>query len=181
MINACPGNALKARLYCELVRDSLNEYAYGAGIAGLQYSLGVCHYGLGVDISGYNDKMLVLLETVLVKMRDLEVLPDRFKLIKERLMRSYRNWDFAQPYYQAGEYARYLHSQQIWLNEEYLEELSHITLEDVKLFFPQALQQFHLEALVHGNLYKEVCEGQHNATGNFLIFELGRPEAHYIN
>lgn len=148
---------VKARLYCELVRDSLNEYAYDAGITGLQYSLQVYFFGFGIDISGYNDKMLVLMEKVLVKMRDLEVLPDRFKLIKEKLLRRYRNWDFAQPYYQVGEYARYLHTQDMWLNEEHLEELSHVTLEDVKSFFPQALQQFHLEALVHGNLYKEVC------------------------
>jgi insulysin len=145
-----------ARLYCELVKDALNEYAYDAEISGLEYGLGAHSFGLDILITGYNDKMLVLMEKLLVKMRDLEILPDRFKLLKEKLTRAYRNWDFAQPYYQVGEYAKYLHTQHMWLNDECLEELDNVTLEGVKLFFPQVLRQFHLEALVHGNLYKEV-------------------------
>jgi insulysin len=46
-------------------------------------------------------------------------------------------------------------SERSWLNEQYIEELEHIQAEDVKTFFPQLLAQTHIEALAHGNLYKE--------------------------
>lgn len=147
---------MKAKLYCELVKDSLNEYAYDAEIAGLEYSLAAHSLGLDIEISGYNDKMSVLLEKVLTKMRDLDISPSRFNVIKERTLRSYRNWDFAQPYYQVGEYARYLHAQQMWLNDEHLEELETVTMEEVQAFYPLILKQLYIESLVHGNLYKEV-------------------------
>ena len=89
-------------------------------------------------------------------MKNLEVRPDRFKIIKEKNLRAYRNWIFQQPYHQVGEYIRYLNSQTMWLNEEILSELEALTLEDVALLFPKLLRQTHIEALVHGNLYKEV-------------------------
>jgi insulysin len=88
-------------------------------------------------------------------MRDLTVLPDRFKIIKERLTRGYRNAEFQQPYYQVGDMTRYLTAEKTWINEQYAAELEHIEAEDVAAFFPQLLQQNHIEVLVHGNLYKE--------------------------
>ncbi|RPB03877.1 LuxS/MPP-like metallohydrolase [Choiromyces venosus 120613-1] len=150
-----PGNAVRVDLYCRLVKDALNEYAYDAEIAGLEYNLWAHNIGLDLEISGYNDKMPVLLEKLLLKMRDLEITPDRFKAIKDMMARDLRNWDFAPPYHQVGEYARYLLAPNMWLNDDIRVELGNTTLEDVKNFFPQVVQQFHLEALVHGNLYKE--------------------------
>jgi insulysin len=38
---------------------------------------------------------------------------------------------------------------------ELLDELQNVTAEDVRQFYPQMLQQMHIEILVHGNLYKE--------------------------
>ena len=150
-----PANVVKTKLYCELVKDALNEYSYDAEIAGLEYNLSHSIFGLDVDISGYNDKMPVLLEKVLLNMRDLEIKPDRFKIVKERLLKAYRNWEYQQPYRQVGDFTRYLISPKGWTTGIYLAELPHITLEDVVAFFPQLLHQVHLEVLVHGNLYRD--------------------------
>ena len=155
LVAVTPANAVKTKLYCELVKDALVEYSYDAEIAGLEYSLASHPLGLDVDVSGYNDKMPVLLEKVLVSMRDLEVKPDRFKIIKERMLRGYRNWDFLQPYRQVGDFTRWLGSENGWINDHYLAELPHLTPEDVSSFYPQLLRQLHFEILAHGNLYKE--------------------------
>lgn len=104
--------------------------------------------------------MSVLLEKVIIQMRDLKVLPDRFKIIKEKNLRAYRNWIFQQPYHQVMEYIRYMNSQTMWLNEEVLAELECLTAADVETFFQKILGQTHIEALVHGNLYKEVSRLQ---------------------
>ena len=150
-----PSTSVKTRMFCQLVKDALGEYSYDAEIAGLEYELGDYNVGIGIDVSGYNDKISVLLEKVLVTMRDLEVKPDRFEIVKERMLRGYRNWDFQQPYHQVGEFTTWLSSDKAWVNEQYLAEAAHLTPEDISNFYPQLLRQVHLEILCHGNVYKE--------------------------
>ena len=150
-----PSTSVKTRMFCQLVKDALGEYSYDAEIAGLEYELGDYNVGIGIDVSGYNDKISVLLEKVLVTMRDLEVKPDRFNIVKERLIRGYRNWDFQQPYHQVGQFTTWLSSDKSWINEQYLAEIIHLTPEDISCFYPQLLRQVHLEVLCHGNVYKE--------------------------
>jgi insulysin len=155
VVGVTPLVAVMGQLYKELVEDSLMEYAYDAEIAGLDYSTAALSNGFDVAVSGYNDKMPVLLEKVLVSMRDLEVKDDRFDIMKERLMRGYKNFEYQEPYTQSTSYTRYLTSETSWTTFELLEELNSVTAEDVRQFFPQALRQMHIEVLVHGNLYKE--------------------------
>ena len=148
-------NAVRSRMFCELVKDALVEYSYNAEIAGLEYMLSDAHMGIGVEIAGYNDKMPVLLEKVLVSMRDLEVKPDRFKVVKDRVLRGFRNYPLQQPYLQVGDYTTWLGSDKGYIVDDYLSELVPLTIEDLASFFPQVLHQLHVEILCHGNLYKE--------------------------
>lgn len=155
LVWATPTNLIKTKFYCELVRDSLDEYSYDAELAGLDYHLSANILGLDVSVGGYNDKMSVLLDKVLGTMRGLTVKQHRFDIIKERLTRAFRNAEYQQPFYQVGEYTRYLLSERSWINEQYIEELEHVQAEDIRTFFPQLLEQTHIEVLAHGNLYKE--------------------------
>ena len=155
IIGATPGTAVTARLFCALVKDALMEYSYDAEIAGLDYELSVYGPDLGVEVSGYSDKMAVLLEKVIVSMRDLEVKPDRFMIIKERVVRAYRNMEFNQPYRQVADHLNFLTGGRGWLGEHFLQELVHVTAANVEVFFPQLLQRLHLEVLAHGNVHKE--------------------------
>ncbi|TAQ87722.1 hypothetical protein B7494_g3941 [Chlorociboria aeruginascens] len=148
-------NSLKAKLYSDIVRDALEEYSYDAELAGLDYSVSSHSSGFEIAISGYNDKLSVLLEKVLITMRDLEVKPERFEIIKERLLRGLKNWDFQQPYNQVGDFTRWLTSERSFINDQILAELHHLTAADIQQFFPQLLRQMHIETFMHGNLYKE--------------------------
>lgn len=153
--NATAENSLKARLYTDMVRDALEEYSYDAELAGLDYSVSAHSMGIEIAVSGYNDKLSVLLEKVLVTMRDLEVKEDRFEIIKERVLRGLKNWDFQQPYNQVGDFTRWLNSEKGYTNEQILAELHHLTAADIQQFYPHLLRQMHIETFVHGNLYKE--------------------------
>lgn len=73
------------RLYAALVTDALNEYSYDADLAGLHYSFEASTLGVYVMITGYNDKLHVLLRDVLVKAKDLEVRADRLDVIIEKV------------------------------------------------------------------------------------------------
>jgi insulysin len=155
MVYITPRCFVIGQLYTALVQDSLSEYSYDADIAGLEYSLANDSLGLDIDLYGYNDKMPVLLEKVLVSMRDLEVKEDRFNITKERLVRAIKNWHLKQPYQQVGHYRGWLCSDKTWLNEECFAEVETITPDDVRLFYPQVLKQLHFEIVAHGNLHKE--------------------------
>ena len=152
---ATPGNYVRSILFCHLVTDALSDYSYDAEISGLAYNLHPTMLGLEASVIGYNDKMPVLLEKVLVSMRDLKVDPKRFEIIKERLSRTYKNNDYQQPYHQLGDFTRWLTSEKSWVYHQLAAELPNIEAGDMQSFFPQLLSQAHIEVLAHGNVYKE--------------------------
>ena len=150
-----PRVAVMTELFCELIQDALVEYSYAAELAGLSYDLQSYSIGLNVSVHGYNDKMSVLLEKVMETVHKGEVRDDRFLIVKERLMRSFRNFDYQPPYSQVGTYSRWLSSEKGWINDQLQVDLPSVTAQDVRAFIPQLLSQLHIEVLAHGNLYKE--------------------------
>ncbi|ODA82847.1 hypothetical protein RJ55_01356 [Drechmeria coniospora] len=154
IIFATAESSVKARLFTELVRDALEEYSYDAELAGLQYSVSLDSRGLVLDLSGYNEKLPVLLERVTLTLRDLEVKEERFDIIKERLTRGYDNWQLQSSYQQVGEYMAWLNAERDYVVEEMAAELSTITADAVRLFHKQMLSQLYLEVYAHGNIHK---------------------------
>lgn len=142
------------RLYTELVRDALEEYSYDAELAGLQYSVGLESRGLLLDISGYNDKLLVLLDKVLSTLKHLEIKNDRFEIVKERLTRGYNNWQLQSSYQQVGDYMSWLTSERDNVVEMMAAELPTITSDEVRNFRDSVLKDLHIETYVHGNMYR---------------------------
>lgn len=89
-------------LLAALVADALNEVAYDAELAGLSWGVDAAYQslvpGLDVRVSGYNDKLPVLLREVLSRLATLTVRPERFAVVKERFVLALRNWRAKQPY-----------------------------------------------------------------------------------
>ncbi|KAJ6446345.1 a-pheromone processing metallopeptidase Ste23 [Purpureocillium lavendulum] len=154
IIFATAENSVKARLFTELIRDALEEYSYDAELAGLQYTVTLDSRGLELDISGYNDKLPVLLEQVAVTLRDLNIKDERFDIVKERLTRGYDNWQLQSSYQQVGEYMAWLNAERDFVVEELAVDLQNITADAVRLFHKQMLAQLYIEVYAHGNMYK---------------------------
>lgn len=72
-------------LFVDLLLDSITETLYSAELAGLKYSISGSSYGLNVAVSGFNDKLDRLLETLFDKMVSFTVNPERFNILKERV------------------------------------------------------------------------------------------------
>ncbi|KAG8198306.1 hypothetical protein JTE90_021560 [Oedothorax gibbosus] len=142
-------------LYVQLVKDSLNEYAYAAELAGLSYALGNARLGISLTIKGYNDKQHILLEKILECMTSLKVDRKRFEILKEGLRRSISNFHAEQPHQQAIYYTSLLLAERIWTNEELLNCLDEATVESVQEIVPRLFSRVHIEALMYGNLQKQ--------------------------
>ncbi|CAG8596514.1 4609_t:CDS:10, partial [Acaulospora morrowiae] len=155
LVYASPLHYVKSLLYKDLVKDALREYAYDAVIASLYYNVNIEADGLSIFVRGFNDKISVLLEKILLQMRKFTDDPERFNLIKERIQRAHRNSLLDAPNEQAVYYHFYLFRNSIWTIEEKLKALENVTLQDVQLFYPELLAHLQIEALVHGNVSKD--------------------------
>ncbi|KAL1917702.1 uncharacterized protein VTP21DRAFT_3536 [Calcarisporiella thermophila] len=150
-----PGNYVKTSLFMDLLQDSLNEYAYDADVAGLSYSFENQTEGMLFLMEGYNDKMPVLLEKVVHRMKNFTVDMSRFTFIKDQLRRHYKNFALDQPYQHALFYLSYILHERSWTQEEKLLELEKITAEEVQNFIPFIFSHMHFESVMHGNIFRE--------------------------
>jgi insulysin len=78
-----PVNVNMANLFVELLYDSLTEYTYSAELAGLKYTIKPTNYGLNIGLSGFSDKMDVLLKFLFDRMASFEINKQRFNILKE--------------------------------------------------------------------------------------------------
>ncbi|KAG7999924.1 Insulin-degrading enzyme [Nibea albiflora] len=158
-----------AYLYLELLKDSLNEYAYAAELAGLNYDLQNTVYGMYLSVKGYSDKQHILLKKIIEKMATFEIDEKRFDIIKEAYMRSLNNFRAEQPHQHAMYYLRLLMTEVAWTKDELREALDDVTLPRLKAFIPQLLSRLHIEALLHGNITKESALGMMQMMEDKLI------------
>ncbi|XP_072026752.1 insulin-degrading enzyme-like [Amphiura filiformis] len=142
-------------LFAVLLRDELNEYAYDAELAGINYSIESTIYGLLLHIDGYNHKQLILLERIMEKMSSFVIDEKRFDVIKETYTRMLANFQAEQPHQHAVYYTSVLMAEQAWTKDEMLDCVEEVTIPALKAFIPRLLSRLHIEALVHGNMNKQ--------------------------
>ncbi|KAL3755294.1 hypothetical protein ACJRO7_002358, partial [Eucalyptus globulus] len=153
-----PDAALLARIFKHLLCDYLNEYAYYAALAGLYYEIDLTDDGFELDVSGYNHKLRILLDTVLKAMADFTVKPERFSVIKEMLTKSCQNFKFDEPSNHASYYCSLILNDHSWPLEENLERLETLKPKDLSQFTPTMLSRAFLECYTAGNIEREEAE-----------------------
>ncbi|KAJ7565037.1 hypothetical protein O6H91_02G045200 [Diphasiastrum complanatum] len=149
--NFSPEAAVLSSIFSKLLVDYLNEYAYYAEIAGLQYTIQQTLTGFQVSTGGYNHKQITLLEKILDKIVSFVVEEDRFLIIKEKIMKNYLNFKFQQPYQQVMYHCSLLLEHQRWHINDYLEVLPYLGAEDLTKFLPRILSRMSYEGFVSGN------------------------------
>ncbi|GLI63485.1 hypothetical protein VaNZ11_006466 [Volvox africanus] len=148
-----PRAAVMTRLFTKLMLDYLNEVAYPAQQAGLDYNLLNTQSGWHLLLSGYNHKMPELLEEVLERLAGFKVLPDRFEFVREGLVREYANQLHNQPYSWAMYRAEMLTTARRWPIEVYGSEAATVTAEELQVFVRHRLcSRCFVEGLGAGNL-----------------------------
>ncbi|KAI7901194.1 Metalloenzyme, LuxS/M16 peptidase-like protein [Cokeromyces recurvatus] len=149
---ATPRNAVISELYISLLTDSLSEYSYNAEIAGLSYFIHRESKGITLHLGGYSDKLLVLLNKVIDKMKNIQILVNRFEAIKDEITRVYENFYLEAPYQHSIYYMSYVFGERKWTCDDYLGEIKDISLKDVQQSIPEIISTLHIEGLVHGSL-----------------------------
>ncbi|UZJ45826.1 insulinase family protein [Marinimicrobium sp. C6131] len=147
--------ATKAELLSELVRDQLNEFAYPAQLAGLDFSLRPNTRGLDIEIFGYSSRQNLLLTRIVEALRKGRFEQDRFDDLKRTVARRWRNEALDTPYGVIARQVPRLHFAPYSLGRDKLRVLEGIDLKAIHQFADSVLKDAELEVLLYGNLYRQ--------------------------
>lgn len=86
-------------LYCDMLSDRINETAYQAELAGLNFNLSA-ELGMGINatLSGYSEKLTVLADKVFSAFVSLEFTDEELAVSRERALRRLANFRKEQPH-----------------------------------------------------------------------------------
>ena len=152
--NQTPRNTVLTELYVDMVNEQLSEFTYPAFLANLNYQLYKHVRGVTVRISGFEDKQPVLLKEILRTLTKPNIDSEKFKLIKQRMMRQLANTRKARPSNQASGKISELLITPSWSVPELEVALSGVTYKDIEGFVPQFLNSIEVVSLANGNIDK---------------------------
>ena len=162
-----------AVLYTALLTDSVNEFAYPALLAGLNFSLYKHAQGLSLRVSGYTDKQPLLLQRILTAANS-EFDPKRFENIRRDMIRSLRNAVAKRPGSQVMDDLREALMYGEWGEAaliDALENLDRTALADYARAFWQGVTS---EAMIYGNY--STRGSRRIVRGNWIGPAVGQPD-----
>lgn len=138
--------------YQQCVSEALNEIAYTAGVAGLQFSLSAELEGVTVVIQGYDDAAPRLLDAVMENLKEINISEERFDAIKDRMIRGLDSFRLSDAWRILLERRRSLIREFHYRPDEQLPVAKKVTFDDVKAFARTLYSRGKIESLVHGNV-----------------------------
>ncbi len=148
-------NAALTQLYVALINDQLSEFGYPANLAGLNYSVIKHTRGFSIEIHGYTDKQITLLEKIANTITDFKPDPQRFDNVKTELIRQWRNYSKKIPYQQVLREIPHLLYKKSWTDLELADALEDKTAAQLNTFIDEFLTHgVTVEGLLHGNYAK---------------------------
>eukprot|EP00656_Telonema_subtile_P056373 TRINITY_DN8994_c0_g1_i1.p1 TRINITY_DN8994_c0_g1~~TRINITY_DN8994_c0_g1_i1.p1 ORF type:complete len:937 (+),score=241.05 TRINITY_DN8994_c0_g1_i1:184-2994(+) len=151
---------VKASIWCDVVEEAMNEFAYPAQAAGLSYALFRSDCGLKIQASGFNDKLPVLIETIGKQMRSMAEVPrELYEMVMDKKRDSFKNdATKKQPRQQAANHHSELLSRPAVTRQQRHEAMGSVTVEDIINFGDLLLEGTHVEVLAIGNLDATAAE-----------------------
>lgn len=150
-----------AQLFSHSVNELISSYTYPAYVAGLNYQLHASGRGIELSMSGYHDKLDVLLDKIVETMASLNaenISEEEFKRYQAQLKRRLENQLKAKPYERTiSELRRWLRNPS-FSQEELIAALDTVTLDDVLAFNERLKQSLYVDIYVHGTLEPDAAK-----------------------
>ncbi len=159
-------------LYTRAINDQLNEFAYPAQVAGLEFSLYGHQRGLSFRISGYNDKQNVLMERIVDVLKSPNFDYEEFLRHKDEIKREIENRKKENAYTQTLAEFYSLLIEPYWTDDEELKALEETEFDALVDYSRRFLESVDIVVLSHGNVQREASE----MMGNYVTANLLNPE-----
>jgi len=166
-----PRSMTLSRIFQKVLNDDLNSFVYDASLAGCNYRINCVPTGYKISVSGYSEKLPVLLETLTSRMLSLiqelkegkdkhPGLHNRFEKAKESLLRETKNYRLDAPHEIANYNSRLLMEDNVWYLDNYIDELEGknaktdpLTMEECARVAEESLtRRLKAEAICIGNI-----------------------------
>ena len=153
-----PGGLLTAedrvnsQIYRSIVADALNETVYPAYLAGLSGQHRVTDSGYEIQIAGFSDKQLILLETIMEQLTHATIDADRFGVLKSNLIRKWLNSSKDYPYRQTMNSISEILISNRWPAQDLASIAESLTLEELENWRTNKFKEVSIDALLHGNV-----------------------------
>ena len=149
-------SAVLTDIFVRHVKEALQEYSYMAEMASMSYVMQPTVQGFEVYVTGFAQKLPLLLESVLKAIMGNDVDDEIFARVKDKARRKLHNFRKEQPYQHAIYSNTYALSSCRWHNDAKIDVIDGLTADDLRAFQTRLLGRLFVEALVHGN---ETAEG----------------------
>lgn len=154
LIAANAEGAAQAQLFAALITDQLNEFAYPARLAGIDFTLTANGRGYDLGIFGYSGRQGMLMNRIMTAMSAVQFKEDRFTLLKENLLRTWRNQNKDMPYQVLAKQIGPLQMIPAWSNAELIAALEGKNFEQFNQFANRQLIDAKADALFYGNYFR---------------------------
>lgn len=154
LVSVNAAGAAQAQLFVALIKDQLNEFAYPASLAGIDLSLEANALGFDIKIFGYSARQGLLLNKVMEAIRIGRFSEERYKLLKENLLRNLRNQEKDIPYQVLARQISVLQTTPSWSNAQLIAELESNTFEKFNQFSSRQLTDARIDAFFYGNYFR---------------------------
>lgn len=151
LIDATAKSYVLASLYIDHITDQLNPILSNAIAAGIVPRLTIDKCRLNLTITGFSEKIPLLLQEILAQMPKHPPTQEQFALYYARHAKDYENSSKILPVKQARELLSTLINESITTKLENLEALQQITFEDFSNFHKNLFEKTYCEALFAGN------------------------------
>eukprot|EP00898_Chlorokybus_atmophyticus_P001398 jgi/Chlat1/2259/Chrsp17S08725 len=161
--------AVATEIFLKLLEDELTETSYQAcdedflrmllaHVAELYSIVTPVSHRIEIKISGFNDKLPLLTERIFQQVQALQIKDDRFEVIREELVRKFKNAHL-KPSKHSGYLRLRLLKEHAWPVEAKLAYTQRCKPADVRAHIPKLLQKVFVEMLVHGNMTEDEAQG----------------------
>ena len=140
-------------LSIELFNEAINDVNYYAQLVGMRATVHTWRDGFVIKVSGYNDKLDVLLEHVLSELFAFKPSESSFESIKYKLLNNWKTFLFKDPFRQIGVQILHLLNDKLYFQDDKIKALEGVTFEQLQRHFRDTIWEegVFAEVLVHGN------------------------------
>jgi len=145
-------NSVLLKFYETCVNEVLNETAYAARQAGLNFGFSADLEGVKMSLSGYDESATRLRDKIAGNLINIELSPERFAALKDKLVQDYASFPRLDAFMIIAQTRRATVREFYYRPDEQLPVAQGVTLEAVRQFAKELYTQGKIQALVYGNV-----------------------------
>jgi len=145
-------------LYTSMLKDSVNEFAYPALLAGLSFNIYKHAQGISLRIGGYDDKQALLLDRILNTIKASDFDQQRFSNIRKDMIRSLKNSVAKRPSSQVIDDLREALLDGEWGEEAVIAALEGMDLASMQAYARSFWRDAQAEVLIYGNYERSIVD-----------------------